>query len=209
VASGTIRITILMQNVVAVPAYARSGYFFPKQALGCAVVAMPAAYVGARTALSLDPDPFRRISAILLLGVLATLFVKPSSWTRERSAEHIRWGAMLPLVAALGFYGGFFQLGAGLPFLAIAVLAGGWDLVSANALKVGVVLGFTIVALITFAHSGRIDWGAGLALGVGNMIGAWAGAHAAVKKGPGWIRWIVAVMAVVAAAKLLTDAARP
>lgn len=208
VANGTIRVTILMQNLVAVPTYARQGYFFPKQALLCAAVAVPAALAGALTAVRLDPDPFRKVSGLLLLVVLATLFIKPSSWRREIARKRIRWGAMLPLMAAVGFYGGFFQLGAGMPFLAVAVLAGGWDVVSANSLKVAVILLFILASLLVFASAGRVDWAAGLSLGVGNMAGAWLGAHAAVKKGPGWIRGILIVMGLAAAAKLLWDGLR-
>lgn len=204
-ANGTIRVTILLQNLVAVPTYARSGYFFPKEALICAAVAVPAALAGALTAVSLDPDSFRGVSGVLLLIVLGTLFFKPSSWTRAENRVPIRWGALLPGIAAVGFYGGFFQLGAGMPFLAVAVLAGGWNLVSANSLKVTVILLFIIASLVIFARSGHVDWVVGGALGTGNMLGAWIGARVAVKKGPGWIRWVLVVMGTAAAAKLLYD----
>lgn len=203
-ANGTIRVTILMQNLVAVPTYARQGYFYPRQALICAAVAVPASLFGALTAVRLDPDPFRRFSGLLLLIVLVTLFIRPSSWHRER-AERIRWLPMLVLMAVVGFYGGFFQLGAGMPFLAVAVLAGGWDLVSANSLKVTVILLFILVSLLVFARAGQVDWAVGLALGVGNMAGAWLGARVAVKKGPTWIRWIMVAMGLAAAGKLLWD----
>ncbi len=203
VANGTIRVTIVMQNLVSVPTYARHGFFFPRYAALCSLVTVPAAFAGSLTAVRLDPDPFRRVSAVLVLLVLATLFLKPDEWVRRRPADRLRWKAALPLMAAVGFYGGFFQLGAGMPFLAVAVLAGGWDLVSANSLKVTVILLFTAVALLVFAAHDHVDWPAGVALGVGNMVGAWLGARSAVKKGPGWIRWVLVVMAVLAAARLL------
>lgn len=203
IANGTIRVSIVLQNLVAVPTYARGGFFFPRAALICSLVTVPAAVAGSFTAVSLDPEPFRHVSAVLVLLVLVTLFVKPSQWTRKDRLERIRWNRMLPLMAAVGFYGGFFQLGAGMPFLAVAVLAGGWDLVSANSLKVTVVLIFSAVALVVFASHGQVDWVAGGALGVGNMIGAWWGARSAVKRGPGWIRWIMVAMGVLAAVRML------
>ncbi|MBZ0270161.1 sulfite exporter TauE/SafE family protein [bacterium] len=202
-ATGTLRVTIVMQNLVAVPTYAHSGYFFPRQTLLCSLVTIPAALAGSFTAVRLDPAPFRHVSAILVLAVLCTLFIQPGNWTRTERLPRIRWGRMLTALAAVGFYGGFFQLGAGMPFLAAAVLAGGWDLVSANSLKVSVILLFTIIALVVFAMHGDVDWGAGVALGAGNMVGAWLGARSAVKRGPGWIRWVLVVMAVLAAARLL------
>jgi uncharacterized membrane protein YfcA len=202
-ANGTNRVSILMQNLVAVPTYAKQGYFFPKQALALGAAAVPAAFLGAATAARLDPEPFRKIAALLLLAVLTTLFLKPTAWTRDRSRDRIRWKGAIPLMIAVGFYGGFFQIGTGMPLLAVIVLVGGWDLVSANSLKVEVVLLFTTMAVIVFALHDQIDWPAGAALGVGNMAGAWIGAHSAVKRGPGWIRWVLITMATLAALKMV------
>jgi uncharacterized membrane protein YfcA len=203
VANGTLRISIVLQNLVAVPVYAREGYFFPKQALACSTVAVPAAILGALAAVHLDPDSFRIVSAVLVLLVLGTLFVHPDRWKRTDPVARIRWARALPLFAAVGFYGGFFQLGVGMPFLAVAVLAGGWDLVSANSLKVTVILLFTAVSLAVFATYDHVAWVPGVLLGVGSMAGAWIGARSAVTHGPGWIRWIMIAIAVVAAVRLL------
>lgn len=203
VANGTIRVTILLQNLVAVPTYARQGYFRPRAALALAAAAIPAAVAGAFVAVRLDPERFRAVAAGLLVVVLVTLFVKAGAWTREEQRASIRWGLALPLMAAVGFYGGFFQLGAGMPFLAVAVLAGGWDLVTANSMKVLVIFLYTAVALLVFASAEQVAWGPGVALGAGNMAGAWIGARSAAKGGPGWIRWVLVTMGLLAAGKML------
>jgi hypothetical protein len=202
IANGTIRVTIILQNLVSVPTYAREGYFLPRAALFASIVTVPAAIGGAYTAARLDPEPFRRVCAILVLAVLATLFFKPKSWSRKESLARIRWGRALPLFAAVGFYGGFFQLGAGVPLLAVAVLAGGWDAISGNALKVTIILIYTSFALFVLASHGQVDWAAGGILGAGNMLGAWIGARSASRRGPGWIRWVLVVMAVLAAGRM-------
>ncbi len=202
-ANGTIRVTVVLQNLVGVPTFAREGHFYPRQALACAAVAVPAALIGALAAVALETDAYRHASAALVVLVLATLFVKPSAWVRPESIARPRWLVALPLMAIVGFYGGFFQLGVGMPFLAAAVLGGGWDLVRANSIKVSVVLLLTIVALFVFAADGQVDWIAGAVLGGGNMLGAWHGARSAVRKGPGWIRWVLVIMGIVAVARLL------
>lgn len=202
-ANGTIRVTVVLQNLVGVPTFAREGHFHPKESLLCSLVAVPAAWVGSTAAVRLDPERFGFVSGILVLVVLVTLFVKPSAWTRRETLARPRWAAMLPLLALVGFYGGFFQLGVGMPFLAATVLAGGWDLVRANAIKVSVILLMSFVALGVFAQGGMVDWRAGAVLGAGNMLGAWHGARSAVRMGPGWIRIVMIVMAALAAAKLL------
>lgn len=203
VANGTIRVTIVMQNIAAVSTYARAGRFPWKETLICSLVMVPAALLGAWTAVRMSPDPFRIVSAILVLVVLGTLFLSPKHWTREKALPRIRWAIALPALAAVGYYGGFFQLGVGVPFLAAAVLGGGWDLVTANKIKVSVILLYTAVALIVFAGAGQVDWVAGAAVGAGNMVGAWWGARSAVEKGPKWIRWVLVVVAVIAAVRLL------
>ena len=201
-ANGTIRVTVVMQNLVGVPTFAREGHFYPRESLLCSLVMVPAALAGSIAAMKLDADRYGLVSAILVVVVLVTLFIQPSRWERPASST-FRWAAALPLLAGVGFYGGFFQLGVGMPFLAAAVLAGGWDLVRANSLKVACILLVTFVALAVFASGGQVDWTAGLVLGAGNMVGAWHGARAAVRKGPGWIRWVMVVMAVLAAVRLV------
>ena len=202
-ANGTIRVTIILQNLVAVPAYAREGYAFPRSALALGCAAIPGALAGALVAARLDADPFRNVAALLLVLVLSTLFLNPKAWLRREAHADIRWARTLLLMVAVGFYGGFFQIGVGVLFLTVTVLVGGWDLVTANSLKVAVVLLYTVVSLLVFAAHGQVDWTAGAALGVGNMAGAALGARSAVRKGPGWIRWIIAAMVAVGVVRLL------
>jgi uncharacterized membrane protein YfcA len=104
---------------------------------------------------------------------------------------------------AIGFYGGFVQAGVGFLLLAGLVLGGGLDLVSGNAAKVVLILGFTIVALPVFLVAGQVALVAGGVLAIGNMTGAWIASNLAVAKGAGWIRWVVVVAALVAAARML------
>ena len=44
---------------------------------------------------------------------------------------------------------------------------------------------------------------AGGILALGNMTGAWIASNLAVSKGGGWIRWVVVIAALVAAARML------
>ncbi|MDP6801665.1 MAG: sulfite exporter TauE/SafE family protein [Gemmatimonadota bacterium] len=204
VANGTNRVAIVMQNLVAVPSYARRGFFFPRDALLLVAPALPMALLGAWVAARIDPEPFRLIAAGLLLAVVGTLFVRPASWGRaESSGRSFRPSVMLPLAAVIGFYGGFLQAGVGIPLLALLVLGGGFDLVSANAIKVVVVLLYTVPSVGVFADHAQVDWSVGIPLGAGNMVGAWWGARMAVRRGPKWIRAALVVMAVLAAARLI------
>ncbi len=98
-------------------------------------------------------------------------------------------------------------LQAGLGFLVIAALAGinKMNLVKVNNIKVIVTFFLTVVALLIFAYSGKIDWKYGLLLAVGQSAGGWAGSLWSVKKGKVWIRRLLLVMIVVLAIKLLVS----
>jgi uncharacterized protein len=61
----------------------------------------------------------------------------------------------------------------------------------------------TFAALLVFQANAQIEWGIGLVLGIGNMIGAWLGTKVGVSKGAGWVRWFVIVVVLVSAAELL------
>lgn len=97
-----------------------------------------------------------------------------------------------------GVYGGFVQAGVG--FVLVVALSGilRYDLVRANALKLVCVLGFTAVALLVFVWHGQVWWSVGLALALGNAVGATIGVHAAVKLRPQVLKWVLFVMTLVA-----------
>ena len=104
---------------------------------------------------------------------------------------------------AIGAYGGFLQAGVGFPLLALLVPGLGYPAVRANAIKVAVVLVFTIAALPLFAVAGQIAWREGLALALGTMIGGWLGAHLQLRAGAGLVRWAVLVMVLIGGITLL------
>jgi uncharacterized membrane protein YfcA len=78
-------------------------------------------------------------------------------------------------------------------------------LVRANAAKVALILLYTPLVLVLFALADQVDLVVGITLGVGNMTGAWISARLAVKKGAGWIRWVLIVAAVAAAIRMLLN----
>ena len=53
--------------------------------------------------------------------------------------------------------------------------------------------------------NGQVNWGMGIALGIGNMLGAWLGTHVAIKKGHDFIKQVVTVAVIGFAIKLLLD----
>ena len=133
------------------------------------------------------------------------MLYKPEQWIKQRTDEVKAKPSIIQLVIffGIGFYGGFIQAGVGFFLLAGLVLGAGFDLLKANAIKVLIVLAFTIVALGVFIYNDQVDYKLGLLLGVGSMIGAWVATHVAIKGGSAFIRWFVLVAVFVFAVKLL------
>jgi len=203
VANGTNRVGILLQNVGAVWSFRRDRVLDWKSLAWAAAPSLPGAILGTWLALIVSDQIFKRILAVLIVTLCLWTLWRDRNGSRAQvartSPRNRAW--MAPAFFAVGVYGGFVQAGVG--FLILAVLtASGFDLVRGNAIKVLTVLCFTVLALVGFAAQGRIDWGMGLVLGMGNFLGGLLGAHLTVIKGHRWVRIVVTVTMIVFAVKL-------
>jgi uncharacterized membrane protein YfcA len=63
-------------------------------------------------------------------------------------------------------------------------------------------MGFTLVAIVVFFINRQVDLKIGLILAAGNMGGAWIAAKSAVKRGAGFVRWILLITVFLAGLKL-------
>lgn len=202
VANGTNRIALLLQNIVAAAGFQRGRAIPWSRVVPIIPPMVLGAIAGAYVATSVSAEFMQRVFAVVIVLVAASVLVKPSRWvgaTESRLSEPWRSLAF----AAIGFYGGFVQVGVGFLILAGLVLGGGMGLVSGNAAKVVLVLVYTPVALYLFARADQVDLAAGLTLGIGNMIGALLASTLAVRKGGEWIRWVLILAAIAAAARML------
>jgi len=203
-ANGTNRVAIFVQNIFAIGGFRKQGVFPWRFALLCTAPALVGAWFGANLAVDIDDQLFKRLLALIMLGVLVL-----TAWDPFRRVQqgdiHLSPLRLLVLVISffiVGVYGGFVQAGVGFIIIS-ALLAHGLDLVRINAIKVIVIFFFTMVALAVFIAHGQVDWSLGLALAAGNATGGWIGTHLAVRKGHDWIKRIVTLTVVVFALKLL------
>ncbi len=204
VANGTNRVGILFQNLTAIGGFRKQKMLPLGLALLCTGPALVGSYLGAMWAVDIDDRSFERLLAIIMIGILIFMLVDPMKKKRIELAHISRWRAAAIVVSFffVGIYGGFVQAGVG--FLIItALLAHGLDLVRINAVKVFVVLVFTVLALAVFIAHDQVNWPLGLALGAGNAAGGWIGTHLAVKKGHDWIKKVVSLTVFIFALKLL------
>lgn len=205
VANGTNRIAILLQSVVGVGAFKQKKVFEWREGIWLAIPASIGALIGAFVAVDINDALMNKIIGALLVVMFFMILYKPEQWVKEQ-AEGVRAKPTLLRMLVffgIGFYGGFIQAGVGFFLLAGLVLGAGFDLLKANAIKVLIVLAFTVVALIVFIANSQINYLIGLVLGAGSMLGAWIATHVAIKHGTKFVRWFLLATVLVFAFKLL------
>lgn len=205
VANGTNRVGVLFQNITSVGTFRRQQMLDVRGGLMLAVPAILGSIIGAQIAVNLDEQLMRRTIGALMVVMLVVILVRPNRWLRGRPEalqKRPGWGQLL-IFCAIGIYGGFIQAGVGIFLLAGLVLSIGYDLVRANAVKVLIVLCFTISALGVFIFNDQVWWGFGLLLAIGNAAGGWVAAHMAIERGAVFVRWLLIAVVAVSAAQLL------
>jgi uncharacterized membrane protein YfcA len=150
----------------------------------------------------LSAETMKRVFGLVIVLVALSMLVRPSRWMQE-GEPRIRepWRSLT--FFGIGFYGGFVQAGVGFLLLVGLVLIEGLGLIRGNAAKVVLILAYTPLSLFLFARAGQVDWVAGATLGVGSMTGALIASRLAVRKGAGWIRWVVIAAALAASLRML------
>ncbi|PLX96762.1 MAG: integrase [Desulfuromonas sp.] len=204
VANGTNRIAILCQNIFAISSFRQQGVLPLGLARDCTLPALVGGVIGAQLAVSIDDQLFRRLLALIMIGVLIITLIDPAK--RLRSEERpLKGGRKVLLFTGfffIGLYGGFVQAGVGFIVISLLLMLG-IDLVRINAVKVIVILGFTVIALGVFIWHGQVSYGPGLALAAGNALGGWIAPKVAVRKGHSWINRLVSLTVFLFALKLL------
>lgn len=205
VANGTNRIAILFQNIIGVATFKKKKVLDFKTDYRLAIPAIAGAVAGAFIAVDINEEIMRKIIGILMIAMLLIVVLKPEVWIKDKvgqiKAKPSLWQYVIFFF--IGLYGGFIQMGVGFILIAGLVMGCGYDLVKTNAVKVFIVLIYTIFALVIFFVNGQVDIVSGLILASGNMFGAWAGAHFTIKGGAKYVRYVLIVALVGVILKLL------
>lgn len=206
VANGTVRVAIILQNLTAVAGFRGKGHFEPALGLQLGLPALAGAVVGSRIAVDVPDAVFNAVLAGVMVLVLVSIFVKPKpAGERVASAQPPTGSRRILLMAiffAIGMYGGFIQAGVGFLIMSSLIFLSGYDLVRINAVKVAVILIYTVAAVVVFLLNGKVAWGPGLTLAAGNVAGAWLGARFSVAGGERWIRVFLVVAVLVMAVRV-------
>lgn len=205
VANGTNRIGVILQNTVAGLSFSRSRVLDLRGALILSLPAIAGSILGAQIAVNLDEEMMERVIGAVMVIMLVVIWLRPQRWLEGKMltlSGPVTLAQILSMFA-IGVYGGFIQAGVGIFLLAALVLTVGFDLVRANAVKIVIILVFTLFSLFIFAGNNQVNWGIGLLLGCGNMLGAWLAARLTVKRGAVWVRQLLLATVALSAVYLL------
>ncbi|WP_298288522.1 sulfite exporter TauE/SafE family protein [uncultured Lutibacter sp.] len=204
IANATNRIAILFQNIFTTAGFKSKGIVTFPFSIYLGVSALLGSILGAQIAVDIKGDIFNKILAIIMVLVVGLMVFKPNSkqfnLIERTSGKHL-WISTI-LFFFVGVYGGFIQAGVGFIMLLILSSLNNISLVKSNAIKVTVVLIYTISAVIVFAYNDVINWKIGLILALGNASGGWLASRWSVNKGDGLIKKFLIVMVVLMAIKL-------
>lgn len=205
VANATNRVALFFQNIFAVAGFkskkVESTYPYK---MYLALAAVPGSVLGAIASTKLEDALFNKIIAIVMIVVIALTVLSPN---RSTNGDNERTGFKHQLIGTvvfffIGMYGGFIQAGVGFLIMAAISNINHMSLVKTNAIKVFVVLIYTLSALAVFIWKGAINWEYGLLLAIGNSTGAWVASRWSVKAGDKWIKRILIVAVLGLAVKL-------
>jgi uncharacterized membrane protein YfcA len=198
-ANGSNRVGILTSNAAAAASFQRLGVQGLAHAAPILVPVLVGSLVGSVAISRLTDETFETVFGLLMVPLIILSVRKPKVQTDR--APWSRW-VVVVVFFAIGVYGGAIQAGVGLVLLA-ALTRAGFDLVTANNIKVVVTFAVTLVALPVFIVQGQIEWVPALVLAAGFTVGGWLGAHVAVRGGERVIRVVMVVAALVLAGGLL------
>lgn len=204
-AIATLKAQNLFGTLAATARFARQGLIQPRTAsLGVAAASVGAA-AGAAAVQAASPDVLMALVPVLLVAVALYVAFSPRASdidSRERLSP-LAFGAFV--VPVIGLYAGFFGPGTGAFFMVAFVALRGRGLLKATANAKLLDCAASAGAALLFLAGGQIAWPVAAAMGVGQALGAYAGAAFVVRRGAALVRPVLIAVSLATTCKLVLD----
>jgi uncharacterized membrane protein YfcA len=193
VANGTNRIAIFLQSLVGTLSFKNQKVFTFREGIWYSLPSIIGAIIGAKIAVEINEHVMETVIGILMILMFFLMLFLPKAWTKPSAdlVKHKPTIVQIVILFLIGIYGGFIQAGVGVFLLAGLVLGAGFDLIKANAVKLLIVTVYTFFALIVFIWDDMVDYKYGFILAIGNVIGTLIATKLSVKKGVGFVRYVL------------------
>lgn len=205
VANGTNRIGAFFQCITAFLTIKKNTDYQFLPTWWIVTPAVVGAILGAQIAVDIDEQTMNYCIGGLMLLMLPVIVLNPKKWIAnqlDKAAD-----ANKPLVVfvffIIGIYGGFIQAGVGIFLLAGLVMVAKFGLLFSNAVKIFVVLIYSVPAIIVFIINDQVDWELGLLVASGQALGGWIGARFTTGNSNAayWIRLLLITIVIISIAK--------
>lgn len=197
IANATNRVNVLAQCSASSYGYYKNGKVDLKSNGWIIATMTLGAIVGVITVLQISNEQFKGIFRYLILFMFFMILLKPKRWMRDSNTKST-FPLPIRVVAffALGFYGGFIQMGMGVFFLVVMVFLEGKTLINSNGIKVSIVAIYTAIVLAIFHYKGLVDWKAGMLIAIGQTVGGYLTAKYA-SQSPNANKWAYYVLLII------------
>jgi len=166
-------------------------------------IALVAGILGPRLLVQINKDTVEHLIGISMLLMLPFIVFKQDFGTvkKLRHRRHHFWGMLCMFLVM--FYLTMFGAGGGIFLIVTLVYFFGLTVTEANATGTAVALIGSVTALISYISYGEVNFTNGIPLLIGAVIGGYAGAHLALKKGTVWVKWFLVLVVTISSFKLV------
>ncbi len=175
----------------------------PKHQIGGIIAASIGAIIGAMAIQSFNSELLIAILPFALM-VIAVYLLLTKSFNQITHISKLKKNTFnATFITSVGFYDGFFGPGTGTFFTLSYCKMQAMNLIKATAHAKLMNFTTNIVSLLIFILSDQIIWQLGLAMAVGQIIGARLGAATAIKQGADFIRYMTVIVCIGMSISLL------
>jgi len=202
-ALGTNKLQAVFGSFAATANFVHKGELRPRDLLPLVALTFLGAAAGALTVQFLKADLLRDLIPILLIGFGLYFLLSPRVGDLDAHQRVSRRVFALTAGVGIGFYDGFFGPGTGSFFALAFVALLGHNLRRATAHAK--LLNFTsnLAALLLFLIGGQLVWSLGLAMALGQVVGAYLGSHLVLRHGVRLVRPLLVIVSLVMSLRLL------
>ncbi|UDF29095.1 UNVERIFIED_ORG: TSUP family transporter [Roseateles sp. XES5] len=206
---GTNKLQSLFGSGSATLAYARAGHVNLREQLPMALLAAGGSVVGAFLATVVPGDVLKIMLPFLLVAIALYFGLKPNIGDVDKHRRMSTFLFTVTVVPMIGLYDGVFGPGTGSFFMLAFVTLAGFGILKATAHTKFLNFGSNVGAFVVFVFYGVILWKVGLAMGVGQFLGAQAGSRVAMKSGAKLIKPLLVITSIALAIRLMADPSHP
>lgn len=183
--------------------FIKQNLVIPKQQTGAIVAASIGAILGAIAIQLFDSNLLITLLPFALILIAVYLVLAKNFGQSSDQPKLSKKKFNTSFITGIGFYDGFFGPGTGTFFTLSYCKMRALNLIQATAHAKLMNFTTNIISLFIFILSGQVLWQVGLAMALGQIIGARIGAATAIKQGTDFIRYMTVAVCIAMSISLL------